>query len=325
LSRIHQGLTALAESCLEIALELAQEELAARYGLSDIGRGFIPSRFAIIGLGKLGGGELGYGSDLDVVFVYEDEGSLPGGLSYREYFTKLADRIIKILTVMTQEGSAYKVDPRLRPGGQKGELAQPLRAYLTHFASSADLWERQAYLKARPVAGDPALGQGFVTLIHPLLFREEEPLAIKIDGMRRRMEEERIKGKGVHVKLGSGGLVEVEFTVQFLQLKYGRGKPELWEPNTLLALEKLEQAGFLSKEDAARLRESYLFLRRVEERLRIAAGLNVSALPETKEKVRKLAKRLGYPGASPEEAFLADYAFHTKAVHGIYEKLVTGC
>ena len=323
LSQIHRGLTALAESCLEVALEIAQEELAARYPHPSLpqeggglGRG---SGFAIIGLGKLGGGELGYGSDLDVVFVYEKEGSIQGGLSYREYFTKLADRVIKVLTAITQEGSAYKVDPRLRPGGQKGELAQPLSAYLAYFASSADIWERQAYLKARPVTGDLAFGRRFVDLIRPFLFRGEERLAAKIDGMRKRMEEERVRGKEVHVKLGSGGLVEVEFAVQFLQLQYGWGRPELWEPNTLSAIEKLERAGLLPEEEAKRLRESYLFLRRVEERLRIAAGRSVSALPESREKLRKLAKRLGYQGSLAEEQFLADYASHTKAVRGIYE------
>lgn len=324
----------MAESCLEVALELAQEELAERFGLPH-------SSFAIIGLGKLGGGELAYGSDLDVVFVYEKEGSLQGGLSYREYFTKLADRVIKVLTAITQEGSAYKVDPRLRPGGQKGELAQPLRAYGAYFASEASVWERQAYLKARPVAGDGTLGRRFVELIHPFLFREEEQLAAKIDGMRRRMEEERVKGIGreapirgwgashlvaggkqVHVKLGSGGLVEVEFTVQFLQLQYGGGRPELWEPNTLSALEKLEGAGLLPKAEAKQLQESYLFLRRVEEKLRIAAGLNVGALPQSRDRLRKLAKSLGYEGDLASERFLTDYAFHTKAVRGIYERLV---
>lgn len=318
LSQIHRGFTALAESCLEVALELAQEELAERFGLPH-------SSFAIIGLGKLGGGELAYGSDLDVVFVYEKEGSLQGGLSYREYFTKLADRVIKVLTAITQEGSAYKVDPRLRPGGQKGELAQPLRAYGAYFASEASVWERQAYLKARPVAGDGTLGRRFVELIHPFLFREEEQLAAKIDGMRRRMEEERVKGKGIHVKLGSGGLVEVEFTVQFLQLQYGRGRPELWEPNTLSALEKLTGAGLMPKAEAKRLQESYLFLRRVEEKLRIAAGLNVGALPPSRDRLRKLAKSLGYEGADADERFLTDYTFHTKAVRGIYQQTLAKC
>ncbi|MBI3989941.1 MAG: bifunctional [glutamate--ammonia ligase]-adenylyl-L-tyrosine phosphorylase/[glutamate--ammonia-ligase] adenylyltransferase [candidate division NC10 bacterium] len=310
---LHRGLTGLAEACLQVALEMASRELTKSFGPP-------PGAFAMIGVGKLGGGEMGYGSDLDILFVYNEAGIASPKLSAREYFAKLSDRVTKILTTMTAEGSCYKVDPRLRPGGQKGELAQPLTAYEAHFASSAEVWERQAYLKARPVAGDGALGRRFVDLIHPFLFRQEEPLAARIVGMRRRIEEERVGGKKVHVKLGSGGLVEVEFAVQFLQLKYGQGRPELWEPNTLSAIEKLERANLFSREEARRLQESYLFLRRVEERLRIAAGLNVSALPESREKLRKLAKRLGYQGSLVEEQFLADYAFHAKAVHGIYER-----
>jgi glutamate-ammonia-ligase adenylyltransferase len=293
---------------------LSQNELASRYGLPD------DSRFAILGLGKLGGGELGYGSDLDILFIYEKEGSSRGGLtslSHREYFCKLADRTMKILTMITKEGAAYKVDTRLRPGGQKGELVQPLSTYEAYFSSSAEVWERQAYLKLRPVAGDLAFGDHVLNRIRPLLFRDEENLAAKIAAMRKRMEEERAKG-GVHVKLGSGGVVDIEFIAQFLQLQYGRERPELWKPGTLQALEALAKGGYLSEEAADQLGESYRFLRRVEERLRIAAGLNTGTLPQSKAKLRMLARRLGYEGDLASERFSTDYAFHTQAVRKLY-------
>jgi [glutamine synthetase] adenylyltransferase / [glutamine synthetase]-adenylyl-L-tyrosine phosphorylase len=318
-----RALTGLAEACLVVGLEMAEQDLAARFGAPE------PPGFAVLGMGKLGGGELGYGSDLDVVFVYRDEGESQGPerISHHEYFSKLADRLTKILTSITQEGAAYRVDARLRPGGQKGELAVSLAAVETHFVRMAEPWERQAYLKARMVAGDPALGEALLAAVERFVFERppEADLRERILAMRQRMEAERAgKTQGAHVKLGSGGIVDVEFLVQFLQLRHGREAVALRAPGTLAALGALADAGRLPGPEAQALRDAYRFLRRVEMRLRIVADLGVSTLPAAPAKLEKLARRLGYaprPDAAAREQFLADYAAQTARVREIFSRV----
>ena len=320
----HRALTHLADACLEAALRLAEQDLEERFGKAD------PAGFAIVAMGKLGGMELGYASDLDLLFVYRQQGTTTGPerLSHPEYFSRLADRVAKILTSITQEGAAYRVDARLRPGGQKGELALPLPAFETHFTRMADSWERQAYIKARHVAGDPEVGAALLARAHHFVYATEPDaeLASKIQAMRQRMEVERTgpAGKGAHVKLGSGGIVDIEFVVQYGQLRHGRENPLLRTPNTLEALRALGAAGFLPAEEAAALEESYRFLRRVENRLRIVADLSVNTLPNAPAKLEKLAKRMGYhpqPEAGAREQFLGDYAAHTSRVRSIYQRV----
>jgi glutamate-ammonia-ligase adenylyltransferase len=304
---------------------MGEQDLADRFGRPD------PPGFVIVGLGKLGGMELGYASDLDLAFAYRQDGTTTGPerVSHTEYFSKLADRVAKILTSITQEGFAYRVDARLRPGGQKGEVAQPLAAFETHFTRLADLWERQAYIKARPVAGDPAVGGAFLERTHRFVYEgpDEPDLAERIQAMRRRMEVERTGGpaKGAHVKLGSGGIVDIEFLVQYLQLRHGKTHPILRTQSTLGALRSLAAEGLLPSGEAATLEESYRFLRRVENRLRIVADLSVNTLPAAPARQEKLAKRMGYPppaNGSAREQFLEDYAAHTGRVRAIYNQVL---
>ncbi len=320
----HRALTHLAEACLAAALRIAEQDLTERFGAPD------PPGFAIVGLGKLGGQELGYASDLDVVFVYRQDGTTTGPerISHTEYFSKMADRITKVLTSITQEGAAYRVDARLRPGGQKGELALPLAAFEMHFSRLAELWERQAYIKARPVAGDPEVSAAFVERTHRFVYEREEPadLGERIQAMRHRMEVERTGTgtKGAHVKLGSGGIVDIEFLVQYLQLRHGWIRPGLRTPNTLEALRASAAEGLLPPAEATVLEESYRFLRRVENRLRIVADLSVNTLPAAPAKLEKLAKRMGYrpgPEVGSREQFLEDYAAHTVRVRAIYNRV----
>jgi len=282
-----------------------------------------------VAMGKLGGGELGYASDLDLFLVYAAEGRTTGrdGLSHPEYFSKLADRVSKILTSITQEGAAYRVDSRLRPGGQKGELAVALAGLQAHFSRLADLWERQAYIKARPIAGDPAVGAAFLECVHGFVYGgpEEPDLAARVAAMRYRMETERAGPAGkAHVKLGAGGIVDVEFLAQYLQLRHGRGDASLRVPGTLAALAGLEGARVLHPQHAAALMESYRFLRRVENRLRIVADLSVNTVPSAPAKLEKLARRMGYRRGEPpaHEQFLADYIAHTTRVRGIFKQVL---
>lgn len=319
----HRALTHLAEACLEAAFQMAEQDLADRFGRAD------PPGFIIVGLGKLGGMELGYASDLDLVFAYRQDGTTTGPerVSHTEYFSKLADRICKILTSITQEGFAYRVDARLRPGGQKGEMALPLQAFETHFTRLADVWERQAYIKARPLVGDPAVGGAFVECTHRFVYEapEHADLAKRVQAMRHRMEVERGGGaaKGAHVKLGSGGIADIEFLVQYLQLRHGRTHPSLRMPSTLEALRSLVAERLLPPGEAVTLEESYRFLRRVENRLRIVADLSVNTLPAAPAKLEKLAKRLGYQpqaNGTARDRFLEDFAAHTSRVRTIYQQ-----
>ena len=322
-----RALTSLGEACLEVALDMAEQDLAARFGRPD------PAGFAIVGMGKLGGLELGYGSDLDLLFVYGDDGQTTGPerLSHPEYFSKLADRVTKILASITAEGAAYRVDSRLRPGGQKGEVAVSLRAFENHFERMAELWERQAYIKARPVAGDPRVEEAFLAVAQRFVYEgpEEPDLAERILAMRHRISAERVgtAGKTTHVKLGSGGIVEIEFLVQYLQLRHGRTHPALRSHSTRLALAALAETGILPAVDAATLDEAYRFLRRVETRLRIVADLSVNTLPSAPAKLEKLARRMGYPpkaDTSSQAQFLADYAARTGQVHEIFQRVFGG-
>ncbi len=316
-------LTQLAEVCLTGALGMAWEEVGVRYGVAE------QKGFTILGLGKLGGAEMNYSSDLDLIFVTEGEiiGGAARPVSPIEFFSKLADRVMKNLTVITREGSAYRVDSRLRPGGSKGPLAQSVAAFEDHFERWAEIWERQAYTKARVVAGDERLGRKICGLVQTFVYEKPFPedLAQRIDAMRHRMEEERVKpGADLHLKLGSGGIVEVEFIVQYLQLLHGRNRKAVQEPNTLCVLDALHREGMLSVEEYQGLRESYRFLRMVENRLRIVADLSVNTVPRAPAKLEKLARRLGYArkGDVPlGERFLQDFAAHTSRVHAIYHEV----
>jgi glutamate-ammonia-ligase adenylyltransferase len=320
----HRALTHLAEACLEVALGMAEADLVARFGRPD------PPGFSIVGMGKLGGVELGYGSDLDILFVYRDDGHTTGPerISHPEYFSKLADRVSKILTSITQEGAAYRVDARLRPGGQKGEVALSIRGFESYLARQADLWERQAYIKARPIAGDPGVGNAFLALARSFVYHEGEfpDLAERILAMRQRIETERVSpgGRATHVKLGSGGILEIEFLVQYLQLRHGHTQPALQTSSTLSAIDALGSTGLLPASDAATLEAAYRFLRRVETRLRIVADLSVNTLPSSPVKLEKLAKRMGYvprADATAQAQFLADYAARTGEVREIFQRV----
>lgn len=323
LADVGSALTRLSEACVHAAYWLGREDLQSPYGLPSSG-GFI-----VLGLGKCGAEEMGYGSDLDLAFAYAQDGMTTGGsksVSHADYFERLVDRICKILTTITKEGTAYRVDIRLRPGGSMGRMAQSFAAFETHFARTAELWERQAYLRARPIAGDLDIAAPFMASLAELIYRPTsvESLATYITAMRRRMELELTKEKTGerHIKLGSGGIVDIEFIAQFLQLAYGSTHPILRVNNTLAALEAARHARLLPDPDVAQLRDSYRFLRTVQNRLRVVADRETSALPQDPGRLDRLARRLGYgvdDGGTPGERLLADYQRHTGRVRGIYE------
>ncbi|MBI3454458.1 MAG: bifunctional [glutamate--ammonia ligase]-adenylyl-L-tyrosine phosphorylase/[glutamate--ammonia-ligase] adenylyltransferase [Candidatus Rokubacteria bacterium] len=323
-----QELANLADACLAQAWEIVRPGLIARYGVPRHGPERVPAAFAIIALGKLGGEELNYSSDVDLCFVYEAEGESDGpeGVPNRVFFARAAERLLALLTTMTEEGAVYRVDLRLRPEGTGGPLALPLDAYRQYHETRGALWERQALIKARLAAGDERLGRAFLDLARRIAYRpglereaigEIQAVKARIDRMlRARGRQER------HVKLGIGGIREIEFHIQALQLLYGARDPWLQERNSLRALHRLAERGYLSWEESRALAHAYVFLRTIEHRLQILHALQTHTLPGDPGEIGKLARRLGYAG-EPEGAaarFLADYNGTRRRVRAAFEE-----
>jgi [glutamine synthetase] adenylyltransferase / [glutamine synthetase]-adenylyl-L-tyrosine phosphorylase len=295
-------ISAVAQTCLTFA--------CARVGAPDLG-------LAVIGLGKLGGAELNYASDVDLIFVHADPG--PGAQAAAE---SAAAELIALLAEPTAEGIALRVDPTLRPGGRDGALSRSLEATLAYYAAQAATWERQAMIKARPVAGEHGVGESFVAGITPFVYPAElAPAAI--DEVRRtkvRLEEYvRRRGKELtEVKRGRGGIRDVEFAVQLLQIVHGRRDERLREPNTLRALSALAAEGYVAQSDAEALAGAYRFLRCLEHRLQIVRDLQTHDLPADRRARTTIARSLGLEDA---EALVAEYERRTGLVRGIHERL----
>jgi glutamate-ammonia-ligase adenylyltransferase len=341
-----QGQTTLqislvAEACLEHALAIAREELLERYGLpycSDDAGQMHQAAFVIVGMGKLGGRELNYHSDLDIIFIYEGEGETqavegadPGRFrlqTNQQYFARLAQRIISVLTLMTQEGYVYEIDTRLRPSGNQGPLVSSLPAYREYHKSSAAPWERQALIKARVVAGSPELAASFDALTEEIVYERPLPdnLAEEVCRLRQRMEKEIGKEDTQHlnIKTGRGGMVDVEFIAQYLQLLHGRDRRALRCRNTVDALQVLHREKLLADRDHQTLVSGYKFLRRLENKLRLVHDQSVNELSADTAYLAKLARHLGYPEAPmrPDRLFLEDYERITQAIREVFDRLM---
>jgi [glutamine synthetase] adenylyltransferase / [glutamine synthetase]-adenylyl-L-tyrosine phosphorylase len=305
--QVSRQLSDLADVCVEACFALATREVEKRYGRRD-------AAMVVVALGKLGGRELGYHSDLDLLFLYSpaDEGPPGEHGTNHEHFARIAQKLISHLTLPLREGFLYRIDTRLRPSGSAGPLVVSFEALATYHAREARLWERQALLRARPVAGDEGLfSRAFTQVLEPSLFRPiDRPAAAKeLLAMRERMEREiadESPGR-YNSKLGRGGLVDVEFAVQFLQLAHGATDPQIRSASTPQALALLLAHGHLPPQDHAPLARGYSFLRRLESRLRIVRDRSVDRLPETGLELLRLARRMGYSGPRAGEELLADY------------------
>ncbi len=331
-------LSALARVCLKKALEISREELIPRFGLPFRQEEAAEAGFAILGMGKLGGMELNYHSDLDIIFIYEGEGEtrpVKGTEPERfrpqsnpEYFARLAQRIISVLTLMTREGYVYQIDTRLRPSGNQGPLVTSLAAFERYHTQSAQLWERQALTKARVVAGPEHLARRIDSLVRQIVYERPLPPGVKeeIHRLRARMESEiaREGAEGFNIKTGRGGMVDVEFLTQYLQLLHGGAHPELRASNTLKALAALHGAGLLDDESFAVLDNGYRFLRRLENRLRLVHDQSISQLSGDRAYLTRLARRLGYPDRPrrPDESFLDDYRRTTEKIRAVFERFL---
>ncbi len=320
-------LTGLAETCLDAALTLAQVELERQYGPPPMGR------FAILAMGKLGEAQLDYHSDLDLVFLYdspqaaEPRGRPAGRIAAHEYYVKLGQRIIAYLSAPTREGIAYRLDMRLRPSGRSGPLVSSLEAFRIYHEASSLLWERQALIRARFVAGDPPLGAEAEAIAQRFAYQggfTPDDLG-EIDGLRMRMERElaREDGSRFDVKTGRGGLIDVEFLVQMLQLRFGREHAPLRQRDTLGAAGALRELRLLGARDHRILVEGYTFLRRLGHRLRLERDQDTHILEREPGRLRAVALALGYeekPRKSPGAALLRDYEKRRERIRACYER-----
>ncbi|MFO0810811.1 MAG: bifunctional [glutamate--ammonia ligase]-adenylyl-L-tyrosine phosphorylase/[glutamate--ammonia-ligase] adenylyltransferase [Gemmataceae bacterium] len=318
------GLSDLAETILAQVVALQAPALAPKYGEPTLPDGS-PCRFAVLALGKLGGREMIYHSDLDLVFVYEGEGRTRGGAETdnQHYFSELARRTIRILTQHGPMGRLYSVDARLRPAGSAGSLAVSLSEFERYYdGGGAQLWERQALTRARTVFGEPAFAAAVEAAARQAAYGKPcgPEVADEVRAMRERLEAGRSPR---NLKRGPGGVVDIEFLVQLYQLRYALGHPDLQTPNTRDALDALLTAGLLADADHAPLRLGYDFLRLVESRLRAVTNRATDDLPEDAADVAKLARRLGYEATEghPAERFLSDVESHTRRVRALFLKL----
>ena len=315
----------LAEACLGGAYEIARTAL-----LEQLKLGALPGRFVILGMGKLGAQELNYNSDLDIIFLYQaddPETSHTGetGLGPHEVFTKLAQRVISTLQVQTREGYVYKIDTRLRPSGRSGSLVSSIAAFERYHRNSSQLWERQALIKARVVAGDRSLTSLIDECIARIVYRtsiNRDDIA-EIDRLRGRMENElaREASDRFNIKTGRGGIVDIEFLVQMLQLRYGQHLPALRQRATLPALEALQVCEVLDATDVQALVQGYRFLRTLENRLRIDCDQPVEALESEGSQLPLVARRMGYSGEDAATELLKEYQAEREAIRACYTRL----
>jgi len=306
LEEITRDISRVADTALEVALSAALRTLGQRFGTPMAAGSGEPARCVILGFGKLGGKELNYSSDIDLMFLYDEDGSTAGkrttSIGNDEFFAKVASEIVRLLSVHTDRGQAYRVDLRLRPEGQRGPLARSLASTLSYYDTLGRTWERQALIKLRPVAGDSKLGDEFLKAIEPFVYRKYLSFAEinEIKALKRRIERRSDRaGEGdSDVKTGNGGIRDVEFTIQFLQLLNGGDLPDVRQRNTLKALAALEEVGCLTDQEYRALDDTYRFLRKIEHRLQIMFDLQTHRLPDRPDELRKLALRMGYDQGS---------------------------
>ena len=333
------ALSGLAGVLVQKAYESAEDALRREQGLPPFGEARFgrasASGFTVLGMGKLGGGELNFSSDIDLIYVYgSDRGRMARATSSpsRSDFNKaLAVRVTAALANLTDEGYVYRVDLRLRPEGRVGPAAQSLGGCQEYYKTRGATWERLALLKAWPIAGDETVGRAFLRRVRPFVYGR--PFQGGEMGEVRRIKREidrKIAARDEshrNVKLGIGGIREIEFVAQILQLRHGQRDPRLHVRNTLAALTVLEEARLLPEADHETLKRAYVFLRDVENKLQMVADAQTHSLPRSEEELRLCARRLGYRddrGVDSASALRRDHQAHTEAVHPIFEAVLAG-
>ncbi|MGB6483454.1 MAG: hypothetical protein WBE86_08215 [Candidatus Acidiferrales bacterium] len=339
-------LSNLADVLIERALRLCAQRLENSYGIpqwSDDTGHSQAARMTVLSLGKLGGQELNYSSDIDLIFLYDHDGDTSGGtagaISNLEYFVRLAQAILKMLSEATPEGAVFRIDLRLRPEGQQGDLTVSLASALEYYRTRAREWELQMLIKARVSAGEMSTGETFLREVHPLIYGRELRQEVVQAVVEAREEishvlEQRSFGGNEdvalwNVKLSPGGIRDIEFIAQCLQRIHG-GR-DAWVSGrgagtTLVALQHLHDKGYLPQRDFYRLSAAYEFFRKVEHRLQLRDGLQEHTLPRKAEAPSRIARRSGVEksgGKTAGEELLEKIRRHFEEVREIYERVVS--
>jgi glutamate-ammonia-ligase adenylyltransferase len=310
-------LSHLADALLAAALRIAATRVAARVGPAQwrtADGGLSAPAFAVLGMGKLGGEELNYSSDVDLIYVMESAprdaepaaSDAPGGLSPAEYFNRVALEFGRLVTELTGDGFLYRIDLDLRPEGQAGPLVVSHTALAEYYDVWAATWEKAAFMKARPVAGDLAFAWRTIRAIDPMIYRSAMDYAgvAAIKTMKEQIEQADGRARGAfNLKIGAGGIRDVEFVAQALQLLHGGRMPEVRGRSTQAALTALAQVGVLPRADADQLRAAYAFLRRAENRLQMEGERQIHRLPSDAAARLRLARAMGFIGGDAVHAF----------------------
>jgi len=310
-------LSQIAEICIRGVFEHWDAEFRRRHGSPK-------AEFAILALGKLGGGELNHSSDVDLLFLYSDEGQLTPHLSYHEFFNRLGKKVLETFSTPHPEGSMFRVDLRLRPEGSTGPLARSLESMENYYAGFGETWERLALIKTRGIAGSRELAYEFLRQHQPFIYPKSTTpdLLDEIANVKRRIERDLVGPDKLErdVKLGIGGIREIEFIVQALQLIHGAHHPFLQEPSMLKALRALRQLDLLPRDEVLTLDKTYRFLRRVEHRLQIEAEQQIHTVPQEPEVLQQLSRSLRFSSA---EDFTAALRERMCAVRPIFRRIIS--
>ncbi len=329
-AQITRQISYLADAIVEAALAFATRNVREKQ-LKRNGQQLAIPRIVVLALGKLGGLELNYSSDIDLVILYQTLNATESHdqLEAHDFVCRVSQDLIRLLSESTELGFAYRVDMRLRPEGRQGPLCSTVENALAYYDTRGRTWERQAYVKARPIAGDMDLGHEYLKQLEPWVYSRYLSLA-DITGIKslKRKIENRALDRGVSlsdVKTGHGGIRDIEFVIQFLQLLNGGALPEVRTGNTLEAIDRLEHARSLTHQERSLLEENYSFLRKLEHRLQIMYDLQTHQLPTADRELKKIARRMGFvgtPHVSALAAFQNDYQHRTEVNRKILDHLL---
>ena len=306
IEQVMNQISFVASAVVDSAYRWARKDLAKKLGqpLNEKGQS---SQFVVLAMGKLGGYELNYSSDIDLVMFYDENGKTADvtgvgsqKVSNQEFYECLCRQMIKLIGESTELGATFRVDLRLRPNGTSGKICSPYRSMIRYYDLQGRTWERQALIKAHPIAGNLELGQRLLNELSPWIYHRNLSVA-DISGIKalKRKIERRALAAGedrTNVKTGYGGIRDVEFIIQFLQLLNGGDLPEVRTTNTLEAIQRLGQAQCLSPAESTMLAQNYAWLRKLEHRLQMMFDLQTHTIPSDDQELGKLAKRMGFAG-----------------------------
>lgn len=317
LQTLTEELSHLADVLVDASCSIAHQQLAGQFPSAPA------TPYAVIGLGKLGGAELNYSSDIDIIFVYEQEGELTDAFgrprTYHEYFNAFVEKMVQNISQSSAEGHLYRVDTRLRPESGAGPLARSLQSYLVYYESRGELWERQMLIKARPIAGDREFGERVLSELEPFVYPRtffHNPLE-NIARIKARIEAA-IAGEE-NVKLRAGGIRDIEFIVQALQLLNGGKNRDIRSRNTLKAIKQLSIAQLLSEAEERVLTGAYVFFRTIEHRLQTMLNTQTHEMPDDEQSLLVLARKVGMPSA---DDLRSAYSTHLSNVRRIFNSVL---